>query len=244
MPEPGQQLVDVDGVDQLYELGPDQFVAARDGLARRLKADGNRDDAAAVRALRRPTMVAWALNQVARNHRGEVDGLVAAGSALRRAQAAVMGGVEPGELRMAASRRRRILSKLAGAAVEMIGPSHRDDVIATLDAASLDPEISGLLRRGRLTKELQPPAGFGIAELPEPVEVPSSSRRRRVELERLRDDVRQAEEKLRAADDDVGRAEALLVTAQAALDTARVQLDRALEARDRARTALADSEQG
>ena len=46
-------------------MGPAEFVAARNALAKKLKADGHRDEAAAVAALRRPTVPDWALNSVA-----------------------------------------------------------------------------------------------------------------------------------------------------------------------------------
>ncbi|MDP8988077.1 MAG: hypothetical protein M3N11_06985, partial [Actinomycetota bacterium] len=64
----GTEEADVDGLDQLYELEPRHFVAARDRLVRELRAAGERQAAAAVKGLRRPTVVAWALNQVARAH--------------------------------------------------------------------------------------------------------------------------------------------------------------------------------
>ena len=43
--------------------GPlDEFVTARDGLARELRAAGRRDDATAVRKLAKPRRLAWALD--------------------------------------------------------------------------------------------------------------------------------------------------------------------------------------
>jgi hypothetical protein len=58
--------MDWDLVDPLYAGPPEEFVAARDALAKRLRADGDRATAAEVAKLRRPTATAAALNQVAR----------------------------------------------------------------------------------------------------------------------------------------------------------------------------------
>ena len=53
-------------MDDLFALPPAEFIAARDALAKRLKADGDATRAAEVKALRRPSVAAWAVNQVAR----------------------------------------------------------------------------------------------------------------------------------------------------------------------------------
>ncbi|MFL6185898.1 MAG: hypothetical protein ACJ745_13955, partial [Actinomycetes bacterium] len=55
-----------DGVAGLYRLPPGEFVAARDQLARQLRAAGGREAARRVAALRRPSISAWAANQLAR----------------------------------------------------------------------------------------------------------------------------------------------------------------------------------
>ena len=52
--------------EELYGLPGAEFVAARDALARSLAKDKHRDEAAAVKALRRPTRSAEALNALAR----------------------------------------------------------------------------------------------------------------------------------------------------------------------------------
>src|ERR671929_31286 len=56
-----------DAADDLYGLPLDAFVPERDALAKRLRADNRREDAAAVRALRKPSVAAWAANQVLRS---------------------------------------------------------------------------------------------------------------------------------------------------------------------------------
>lgn len=240
---------DVDGVDQLYELEPAQFVAARDRLARALKAAGDREAAAAVKGLRRPTLVAWALNQVARARAEEVAELLDAGAAVGRAQAQVMSGGASAELRAATRRRRELASTLARAVADLAGAAHHDEAVATLDAASFDPEVAERLRRGRLTKELPPPSGFGMGALPDPPQpaaqaapleppeapeqVPASVGHGPpgVDLEPLRREVDRTE-------DAVAGAQAAVAGAEEAVAGAEDQVRRAEEALAEARTGL------
>lgn len=241
--------VDVDGVDQLYELEPGQFVAARDRLVRELRAAGDREAATAVKGLRRPTVVAWALNQVARAHPEEVAELIDAGAAVGRAQAQAMGGGASAELRAATRRRRQVASTLARAAADLAGASHHDEAVATLDAASFDPDVAELLRRGRLTKELPPPSGFGMVAMPEPAEAAevaevAAPRPPEVDLEPLRREVARAEDAVAGAEDDVRRAGGALARARTEVEAARASLDVAVEERERARARLADAESG
>ncbi|MBW3549006.1 MAG: hypothetical protein KY452_12865 [Actinobacteria bacterium] len=259
---------DVDGVDQLYELEPGQFVAARDRLARALRAAGDREAATAVRGLRRPTLVAWALNQVARARAEEVAELIDAGAAVGRAQAQAMGGGASTELRAATRRRRELTSTLARAAADLAGANHHDEAVATLDAASLDPEVAELLRRGRLTRALPPPSGFGMAAMPEPAQEPALEPKAAdasvaheppdVGLEPLRRDldraeeavagaealVAGAEEAVAGAEDQVRRAEEALAEARTGLHAAGAELDGAVAHRERARAALEEAESG
>ncbi|MGH9179173.1 MAG: hypothetical protein ACRD0N_11565 [Acidimicrobiales bacterium] len=43
----------------LYALDPEEFTAARNELAKQLRAEGRRDHATAVGKLRRPSVTAW-----------------------------------------------------------------------------------------------------------------------------------------------------------------------------------------
>ena len=59
--------VAADDADALYGLPLDAFVAERDALAKRLRTDGRGGDADEVKALRKPSVAAWAVNQVVRS---------------------------------------------------------------------------------------------------------------------------------------------------------------------------------
>jgi hypothetical protein len=159
-------------IDALYALPSGEFVAARDELAARLKREGERDESGRVKALRRPTVAAWAVNQLVRRHSSEVDELLAAGDELRKAQRRALSGVASGgsALRQAGDRRRKALRDLVGPAEGLLeeeghGATGTIDAIqATLEAASTDEETGRIVRQGRLSKELPPPSGFGAVE--------------------------------------------------------------------------------
>lgn len=154
-------------VDRLYELAPEEFVGARNDLVKRLRVAGEREGADRVKGLRRPTVPAWALNQLTRQ---DPDGVAALGevrAALAQAQRRLLSGVKDSGLREAMGKRREIVGRLteaAGTALRESGRDpapHRQGINATLEAATVDPEAGEQVERGRLERELPPPSGFG-----------------------------------------------------------------------------------
>ncbi len=234
--------LDLAGVDELYQLDPAKFVAARNELAKRLRNDGHRDSAEVVRRLKRPTVVAWALNQVARREPADIEKLLGAGAAVRDAQAAVLGGADPTRLRELTRARRAVLSALAAAATELAGAAHHAEVAATLEAATVDQEVGRALRAGRLSKEVPPPSGFGLAGLPELPDPPPRRTDQR-DAERRRQELEQANEALASAVQQLRQAEARLDEAQGAVEAARVAAEAARAEQERAGTAVADLEE-
>ena len=71
--------------DQPYVLRPEDFVAARSVLVRQLKADGRKEEAAAVVSCDAPAWPVWALNQVAREYPKLMAAAIEAGQQLRAA---------------------------------------------------------------------------------------------------------------------------------------------------------------
>ena len=172
-----------DGMDavteELYALDPNDFVAARNDLVRRLRKAGDRELAAEVGKLRRPSPAAWAVNQLARRHRDELEELVRVGEELREAQDRALAGAESRDLRQAGRARRDAVGRLTELAERILaerggaGGAHTGEVSATLEAASLDADAAAAVLGGRLSSELQPPSGFGafdlrVAERPAP----------------------------------------------------------------------------
>src|ERR1700756_2638310 len=157
-------------VDDLYGLPLDRFVPERTALARQLRSAGRRDDAAEVAALRKPSVAAWAVNQLVRTQRKDVSGLFDAGDALRSAQEDVVAGRGDGRaLRAAADRERAAVDALTGAARGLLtSEGHElsqtiiDRVADTLNAAALDDDARALVKGGRLERELRH-VGLGVA---------------------------------------------------------------------------------
>lgn len=165
-----------DGMDEvthdLYGLDPKDFVAARNELARRLRAEKKRPLATEVAKLRRPSPAAWAVNQLARDHRSGLEELVRLGEELRAAQDQALAGASV-DLRAASRARRDALSRLAAQAEALLedrgggAAAHAGEVAATLEAASLDEDAAAQVLAGRLTDELRPPSGFGVFDAPD-----------------------------------------------------------------------------
>jgi hypothetical protein len=149
-------------IDGLYALPAGEFVAARNSLVKQLKADKRTDEAAEVAALRKPTVVAWALNQVAREDPDAVAILIDAARGVADAQRDVMAGGDAKALRAASAAQRGAAAEVADAAVRLAGQNNADAVSATLDAALTDDDLTGRLRDGTLTETLDAPAGFGF----------------------------------------------------------------------------------
>jgi hypothetical protein len=158
-------------IDDLYALPLERFTPERDALAKELAAAGDRDGAARVKAVRKPLVAAWAVNVLAREDPGGIRELLELGDTLRSAhRRAVSGGdVEP--FREATDERRRLvrdLTRRAEAIVARVGGatgSAADAIADTLEAATVDEQTGELVRAGRLTKPVRPPATFAGAGL-------------------------------------------------------------------------------
>jgi hypothetical protein len=160
--------VDVDAeIGRLYELPPEEFIAARDQLGRKLREAGDRTAAQRVRARRRPTVAAWAVNQAAQKRPELVAELLEAGAKLRQAQRRALSGLRDSGLRAASAERRKLLDRLQAAAADALAEAgrpaepHRDAIAATFEAASVDGDAAVAVRSGTLERELPAPAGFG-----------------------------------------------------------------------------------
>jgi hypothetical protein len=146
----------------LYGLPREEFTRARDELAKELRKAGKREQADAVKALRKPSVSAWVVNQLARRHPQEAKRLVRAGEALRKAQRAAVSGRDPGVLREAQRTHRDALDELSSLARHELdvdgGTAHR--VAQTLRAASVDKEAAKGFLAGTLSGDVEQ-VGFG-----------------------------------------------------------------------------------
>ena len=164
--------------DELYGLALDRFVPERGALAKALRADKRRDEAAAVAALRKPSVAAWAVNQVVRSQPAGVQQLFAAGDELRDAQARLLAGSGDGKaLRAAGERERDAVDELVRAARGLLSsdghelsPAVVERVSDTLHAAALNEGAREQVREGRLDRELRH-VGLGLGESADPFAV-------------------------------------------------------------------------
>jgi hypothetical protein len=163
----------------LFRTEPAGFIASRDALVRDLREAGRDDDAATVKALRKPTVLVWALDQLAvRDPEGVADLLTAARD-LRAAQQATLRSADAaGALRAAADARREVIGRLTAVAAQALGEvgtagaTRADAIAAALANASIDPDAGAALRAGTLREVPSEPAGFGdvfgLAAVPDP----------------------------------------------------------------------------
>ena len=205
--------------DRLYGLPLEEFTRERDAAARALKADGRSDDAAEVKALRKPTAAAAAANSLVREHRADVDRFLEANSSLRDAQ---LSG--KGDLDAATSQQRQALERLIRKGGEQVRQS--------LTAAAVDDEAATELLAGRLVRELEP-RGFGtlLAHAPPAGRAPKrkpATKPPKPEVDpKAREALREAEAKLVARLGEEREAERQLAKARRAVETARTAVERA-----------------
>lgn len=230
-------------LDALYSLPLEEFTRARNDLAARLKKAHQADVAAAVRALKKPTAVAWAANSLVRTDRKLIGELLATGERLRETQQRALGGnARADEVAEASGAERDAVRALLAAARKRLGaratPALLDRLGQTLRAAAVDDGARVLLERARLTDELTA-VGFGPLEAVKPTrrrgdEVGRAARERvtvlRAEAHRLAGEAREAE----LAAEQAERASAML----------REEAEQKRTEAGRAATELSEAEEG
>jgi hypothetical protein len=164
--------------DTLYGLPPAEFTAARDERAREVRAAGQRDEAAAIRKLARPTASAWLVNQLTRTAPDQLSRLTEVGEALGEAQRTLAGD----RLRELSAERRQVITELLAAVADVAAGAGQPasavvmgEVRATLEAALADTGARAAVLSGRLTKALTY-AGIGEVDLSAAVALPAEAR--------------------------------------------------------------------
>ena len=169
-------------IDRLYTVPVDEFVERRNELAASLRKGGNREAADEVKGLRKPTVPAWTVNQLARREKMRLRGLLTAGERLRKAHEKLLAGGSPETLQAARDDERAAIAELAGAASSLLAEAGHpaseatlDRVRETLHAAAADEEIGRRVRAGRLARE-EAVSGFGFGSAP--AATPATGRKR------------------------------------------------------------------
>jgi hypothetical protein len=240
MPQPSAP----DGIDaiavELYALPPAEFTAARNARA----AASDRPLGALVKRLPKPAVAAWAVSLLARE--GQLGEALDLAAALREAQ----DDLDAAELSRLGAQRRSLIALLSKQAVALahdrgvaVGPSARDDVDKTINAAVMDAGAAAAVMSGRLVRPLEA-TGFegvdlsdavggsapdGSPALPAPSPDDLAERRAR----------KAAEKAVREAEQAASEAERALARIDARLDKARERADHVRERLDETRLEVA-----
>lgn len=224
-------------LDRLYGLPLEEFTSARNALAGELQKAGRKDEAEEVRALKKPSVSAWAVNQLARQHPQEVAGLVKAGDALRKAQRDVLAGKKGADVRAASRAQHELADELVDAARQILPEATQTTaqrISGTLRAASTDPAAAKLLRKGRLGEDVES-VGFG----PLLHVAPQRKGRPRPQRDRARERAAAQKKRKREA---VAEARKEAAAARKAADKAEREAKRALERAEAAERRVASLE--
>ncbi|HEY3408777.1 MAG TPA: hypothetical protein VGK53_11460 [Propionicimonas sp.] len=233
---------------ELYGGMPADFVTRRDELAKQARGDGDRELAAAIKALRRPTVGAWYLNVAAAAGLTSLRELLDLGRELRETQAAG----DFAALRELAARRgplvarvlRDLTAHLAQVGVTVTG-NGLDEVRTTLGAALADPAVDQLVRSGRVDRPLSY-GGFGEVDMAVPVPARGASGGAKDSpakaAAQASEQLAATRRELAAAERERAAIEAHSVEAGAALRAARRRVETLETELDRARDALARAE--
>ena len=242
-------------VDGLFELPLAEFTSYRNELAARAAASGDKAEARAIKSLRKPSVVAWTLNQLSRRNQETVNRLVATyggGGSTMSAE----------DVRSATEARRQLVAELVDAAKDLLAESGMTSSQATLQKVSQalytggDGEDRELLLQGRLVTEPGVPSldsAFGswpaleeepsVAEATEDLdalretaeaaeqaaaELEERARRSEAEVENARAELARAEERARRAAEEAEAAGSLAAEARTSLEAATAASGRKL----------------
>jgi hypothetical protein len=236
-------------IGALYGGPLDEFVTARDGLARALRAAGRRDDATAVRKLAKPRRLAWALDAAVFADRAKFEAVDAAAGALANAHSGT-------DVREATNALRAAARELADAASERATASEgaaldQSELVPAVLAVAADPEALVTLRAGRLVDV--PSAGAFGAFAPDPARAGSPPSRAKSEADAgavtptapespPRGRARSATGRDRATTRQGKAAERAAAQAESRYEAARARAQEAADAAERAATELAAAE--
>jgi hypothetical protein len=235
-------VADEVAIDELFALPLNEFTPARDRLASDLRRAGDAEAAARVKKFRKPSLAAWAVNQLAHREGSEIARLMELRERIENA-------TDAKEMREATEERRHLIAELVARSEHLLTDAGHSASSNTIHAitqtlhAGEDEEERDALVRGRLTRELQPSGfgGFGIAfddgDVAEEAEDPKAEEKQR-ELEALVDEAEAADREAGAAERKVAEAERALDKTRAAAATARTTADEALRRVERARRDL------
>jgi len=160
-----------DDVDALFKIPLAEFTGARNDLAARLKREGLANDSNFVKALAKPSISAWAVNQLHWNHREAFERLLSTSQRFRQSQTSHP-ATRMADLRGSLDARGEVLSHLSDLATVLLreaGHNPTPDTIhritTTLEALSAHATPSDGPTPGRLSQDVDPPGFESLASL-------------------------------------------------------------------------------
>lgn len=235
-------MADLDSdIDRLYQGPLDTFIDARNALAKATKV-------AAVKTLVKPSLPAWAVNQLFWHQRALVDRLIAASEGVRAEHQRALAG-EKAAIARAEQAHREVLREAVAASRDVltagghtVTPGTLDQVRDTLSVLPA-PEANGRLVKPLMPRGLDALAGLVLAARPGPIAAPTAQAvpgpavaTRDARATPTADDEAERRRKAREAEKAAREREARRKSAEAALTKARQALadaDAAVEQAER-----------
>ncbi len=243
-------------ISRLYGLPLEDFTGERNKAARAARKSGQADEADAIDRLRKPSIAAWAINQLARRRRRDVDLVLDSGKRLRDAQRSVLEGRGRRELDQARASLDKAVVRLVAAARPLLQERATDAALGrigeTLHAAAISDDGRELLARGSLTREVRA-TGWEVfedlaADLPARAADEATASRETSpsqaagSVQESREALREAKARRREAARALRDAEREQVRMRRALDAADAEVERARRELRRAEDELAQAE--
>jgi hypothetical protein len=154
-------------VEQLYAAPPAQFTPLRSELVAQAKSAGEKELAASIGALRKPTVAAWAVNHFVRGHSDELEEFRTFAELIREAQRSL----DADQLRvLGRERSKRVdaladrIAEVAAAEGQKLGAGAAQEVRDTLTALIADDDAEASVLTGSLVRALSY-AGFGSVDV-------------------------------------------------------------------------------
>jgi hypothetical protein len=154
-------------VEQLYAAPPAQFTPLRSELVAQAKSAGEKELAASIGALRKPTVAAWAVNHFVRGHADELEEFRTFAELIREAQRSL----DADQLRvLGRERSKRVdaladrIAEVAAAEGQKLGAGAAQEVRDTLTALIADDDAEASVLTGSLVRALSY-AGFGSVDV-------------------------------------------------------------------------------
>jgi chromosome segregation ATPase len=234
-------LSEEEALDELYAADPDDFTARRNELAKQLRAAGDAAAADRVKALKKPSRAAWAINRFSGDEAKLRKQLLDAGAGLRDAQERLVAGEgDRTEVREASERERAAVDKardavatISAEAGAQLSPAALERAVQTLHAVALDDDVRRDFERGRLTTDHEA-VGLGGLDLAAAAQAGKGSRKPpgskagdSKKAQKLRDELTAAEAEVRELDRRQKQADLSVTAARDAAERAQRDLKHA-----------------